>query len=74
MENVLLARVDDRLIHGQVMTAWMKTYPATQIVIADDGVAKDEFMISVLETAAPAGVRVRVFGVDKTARLLKKGV
>ena len=24
MENVLLARVDDRLIHGQVMTAWMK--------------------------------------------------
>ena len=74
MENVLLARVDDRLIHGQVMTAWMKTYPATQIVIADDGVANDEFMINVLETAAPAGVRVRVFGVDKTARLLKKGV
>ena len=27
MENVLLARVDDRLIHGQVMTAWMKLLP-----------------------------------------------
>lgn len=31
MENVLLARVDDRLIHGQVMTAWMKLLPAKEI-------------------------------------------
>ena len=74
MENVLLARVDDRLIHGQVMTAWMKTYPATQIVIVDDEVAKDSFMINVLTMAAPTGVKVRVFGIEKAAQLLKKGV
>ena len=74
MENVYLARVDDRLIHGQVMTAWMKTYPAKQIVIIDDEVVKDSFMINVLTMAAPAGVKVRVFGVEKAATLLKKGV
>ena len=33
MENVLLARVDDRLIHGQVMTAWMKLLPAKEIIV-----------------------------------------
>ena len=27
MENLLLVRIDDRLIHGQVMTGWMKTLP-----------------------------------------------
>ena len=52
MENILLARVDDRLIHGQVMTAWLKRYPAKQVIIVDDGVAKDDFMASVLQMAA----------------------
>ena len=42
MENVLLARVDDRLIHGQVMTAWMKLLPAKEIIVIDNKVAKDE--------------------------------
>ena len=36
MEQLLLARVDDRLIHGQVMTAWMKLLPAKEILIVDD--------------------------------------
>lgn len=74
MENILLARVDDRLIHGQVMTAWMKRCPANQIVVVDDRVAEDEFMISVLEMAAPRGVKVKVFGCEKAASLLRKGV
>ena len=59
MENVLLARVDDRLIHGQVMTAWMKLLPAKEIIVIDNKVAKDEFMITVLEMAAPTGVKVK---------------
>ena len=45
MENVLLTRVDDRLIHGQVMTAWMKRLPAKEIMVIDNKIAKDEFMI-----------------------------
>lgn len=40
MENLLLVRIDDRLIHGQVMTAWMKTLPAKQIIVIDDKVAR----------------------------------
>lgn len=74
MENILLARVDDRLIHGQVMTAWMKRLPAKEIMVIDKKVAKDEFMISVLEMAAPAGVKVRVFSEKDAAEILKKGL
>jgi PTS system mannose-specific IIB component len=74
MENILLARVDDRLIHGQVMTAWMKSVPAKQIIIIDDSVALDEFMIKVLELAAPKGVMVRVFDVEGAVSFLSGGL
>lgn len=74
MENVLLARVDDRLIHGQVMTAWMKRLPAKEIMVIDNKVAKDEFMISVLEMAAPTGVKVKVFSEKDAAKILKEGL
>ena len=49
MENLVLTRIDDRLIHGQVMTAWIKNKKATQVVIVDDLVAEDDYMIEVLE-------------------------
>ena len=53
MENLVLTRIDDRLIHGQVMTAWIKNKKATQVVIVDDLVAEDDYMIEVLEMAIP---------------------
>ena len=45
MQNLVLTRIDDRLIHGQVMTAWIKNKKADQVVIVDDGTANDEYMI-----------------------------
>ena len=74
MENLMLARIDDRLIHGQVMTAWMKVKPAKQIIVIDDKVAKDSFMIDVIELAAPVGVKVSVLTCDAAVAELKKGL
>lgn len=74
MEHLLLARVDDRLIHGQVMTAWMKLLPAKEILIADDKVAKDPFMTQVLTMAAPGGVKVKVYSVEQATQALKEGL
>lgn len=74
MEQLLLARIDDRLIHGQVMTAWMKVMPAKVIMIIDDKVAADEFMNSVLEMAAPSGVKVVILTVQDAVARLKEGL
>ena len=74
MENIVLARIDDRLIHGQVMTAWMKTRPAKRILVIDDKVAADAFMIEVIELAAPAGVKVDVYSCDQAIEALKDGL
>ncbi len=75
MENVLLARVDDRLIHGQVMMTVRHEITSTkEIIVIDNKVAKDEFMITVLEMAAPTGVKVKVFTEEKAAEVLEAGL
>lgn len=73
VEGVVLVRIDDRLIHGQVMTSWLNYTGANKIMIIDDGVAVDPFMKSVLKTCVPANVRLATFGVEKAAVRLKKG-
>lgn len=75
MRNVVLARVDDRLIHGEVVTAWIPTYKATRILIIDDDVAKDEFNVRVVKALAPAGTKAFVYTVEKASeKLMVPGV
>lgn len=64
MAEIVLTRIDDRLIHGQVMTAWVKKTHADHIIVIDDKVAKDEFLIEVLKMSAPTGIKVDVFDSD----------
>lgn len=49
IEGIVMVRIDDRLIHGQVMTSWLNFLGANKIMIIDDGVAVDPFVKSVLE-------------------------
>lgn len=60
MEEIKFARVDHRLIHGQVITKWMKLIQANKIVILDDYLGKDAFMVDIYKMAAPAGVNVEI--------------
>jgi PTS system mannose-specific IIB component len=74
MGVVNLARVDERLIHGQVMTAWIKNKKATQVVIVDDGTANDEYMIEVLEMAIPEEIAIGVFTKEDGVRFFSQGL
>ena len=58
--SIRLVRVDDRLIHGQVVAVWLRSVGADRIVIVDDRVAADPFLVEVLTLAAPADVAVEV--------------
>ena len=60
MANIALVRVDDRLIHGQVVVKWLHHLGCKDILIVDDELWGDDFMQSVLRLAAPLGVRVHV--------------
>lgn len=61
--NLALTRIDERLIHGQVMTAWLSVTGSDRILIVDDETYQDEFVQQVLELAAPKNVEVKVLDV-----------
>jgi len=60
-----LVRVDDRLIHGQVVAIWLRALGAKRIVIVDDKTARDDFLREILELAAPPGVPVEVHDLER---------
>ncbi len=64
------ARVDDRLIHGQVVTTWIQQTQAKAILVADEEAAKDEFQKDMLKLACPAGIQLIVVGFEKAASLI----
>lgn len=67
-----VTRIDDRLIHGQVITTWVKNYDIEQVLIINDKVANDKVQQSVLTMSAPPGLKVLVFGVQQFIEILKK--
>ncbi|MFZ2624865.1 MAG: mannose/fructose/sorbose PTS transporter subunit IIB [Propionibacterium sp.] len=62
---IALARIDDRLIHGQVTTVWAKDANADRIIIVDDEVYNDKIRTTLLKQAAPPGIKVNVVDVAK---------
>jgi PTS system mannose-specific IIB component len=70
--SLRLVRIDDRLIHGQVVAVWLRALGARRIVIVDDATSRDPFLSEVLMLAAPQGVPVEVYAVAEGAvRLIK---
>lgn len=70
--SIVFSRIDDRLIHGQVMTTWVNLHNVEQIIVLNDRVAQDQTQKSILNMAAPPGIAVKVFPVEKFGQILKK--
>ncbi len=63
--KINLARVDTRLLHGQVATHWTPASKANRIIVASDTVAKDDLRKQLIKQAAPGGVKANVVPIDK---------
>ena len=72
IEEFGLVRIDDRLIHGQVIAVWCRQQHFTQIIILDDAVAADTFMQDVLRMSSPPGLQVKVFSISEGIRVLNQ--
>lgn len=69
--NIVVTRVDERLIHGQVMASWSKRLQLARIVVVDNQIAKDDFMKTVLSMSAPAGMQIDILSVKGAANTVK---
>jgi PTS system mannose-specific IIB component len=69
--NIKLARLDTRLLHGQVATAWTPGSKANRIIVVSDAVAKDELRKSLIQQAAPNGVKANIVPISKMIEVAK---
>ena len=68
--KIALARIDDRLIHGQVATIWSKETKCQRIIVCNDDVANDEIRRTLLTQVAPPGVQSHVVSIEKAVKVI----
>ncbi|MEY8524077.1 PTS galactosamine transporter subunit IIB [Lachnospiraceae bacterium 38-10] len=69
--NIVLCRIDNRLVHGQVGVSWLAYSRANLILVADDEVANDRLQQDIMRmTANHYNVQIRFFTIDYTAEII----
>ena len=70
---ITLTRVDDRVIHGQIMTRWTKVRPVDGILVVGDNIASDDLRKRVLKAAAGT-LKIGIYTVQQGVEKIKQGV
>ena len=71
--SLVLVRIDNRLIHGQVLEAWVPAVNANCIAVANDQAAAVPFQRLLMEAAVPRGIRTVIGSVAEIGRMLSRG-
>ena len=69
--KIALARIDTRLLHGQVATGWTKAVGPDRIIAVSDGVAHDNLRKRMIMEAAPPGVKAHCVPIKKMCEVAK---
>ncbi|MBN2180217.1 MAG: PTS sugar transporter subunit IIB [Deltaproteobacteria bacterium] len=64
----ILVRVDNRLVHGQILEAWVPSFKAVSIIVVNDEVARDLFRESVIRMVVPSYIKLYVFDVEEFSK------
>ncbi len=70
--TIALVRVDNRLIHGQVLELWLPRLEITDIIVVDDGVAEDPLRQTVMELAIPSQIKCFFVRTDQLKETIEK--
>ncbi|WP_106496227.1 PTS N-acetylgalactosamine transporter subunit IIB [Lentibacillus sp. Marseille-P4043] len=70
--NILLTRIDNRLIHGQVGVTWVNHLGANLVVVANDKVSEDEVQQNLMDMVLPDVIQARYFSLQKTVDIIHK--
>jgi PTS system mannose-specific IIB component len=69
MANIVNTRIDERLVHGQIVAFWTNRLNATRIMVIDDQAAGNDIQKAALKMACPAGTKLSIL---RTERALEK--
>src|SRR5690625_7222442 len=70
--KILLTRIDNRLIHGQVGVTWVNHLGANLIGVANDNVSEDEVQQNIMDMVLPDVIQARYFSIEKTIDVIHK--
>lgn len=71
--SIVFTRTDDRFIHGQVTTGWLRKVNANKIILVNDGIAGNEQIQKLQKMSAGSGVEVEFFTFEEAERLIDQG-
>ena len=71
---LVLIRIDDRLIHGQVTVGWGRALQPDRILLVNDIVAMNPPQKNLYEAAVPPGIAVSILTIDEAAKAVKGGI
>ena len=70
MSTIALFRIDERLVHGQIVAAWVNHVKAREILVVDDASAQDQLLSTVLMMSCPPGLSMQVVSINDAADIL----
>ena len=71
--TVVLARVDQRLVHGVIVNAWYQYLQVNRFMVIDDEVSKNENMKTSMRIVKPAGTGMSIIDTEKALNNFKTG-
>lgn len=71
MANIVMTRIDNRLVHGQVGMTWVNASYCNLVLVVNDEVATDEVQQNLMEMVLPDTVESRIFGIDYTINVIE---
>lgn len=69
--NIVMTRVDERLIHGQGQM-WVKALGCNTVIVANDATSKDQMQQTLMKTVISSAVTVRFFAIEKVIEVIGK--
>ncbi len=64
-------RIDNRLVHGQIVVSWLQATGSDTVIVANDVIAADDFQKTMLVAVSPPGIRERILSIDETLAYVK---
>lgn len=69
---IALARVDNRLVHGQILSAWVPALNVDTLLVLDDEASRNTLVRSAMEIAIPPDVQFEVAPIELAAAKVTK--
>ena len=70
--NIVLVRIDNRLIHGQIAMTWNHYAGGNLLLVANDAVSEDTTRQTLMDMATPPGMATRYFSIRETINIIHK--